>query len=188
MSSAPFTLNQDDTKSIQNDVRELLQAMPDDFREHLMHSFLWKQDTLEAYLNRDATLEGDRLKDAYSHLESLLARIESFACDDQTQPFPSYDEWVTTEYLEYKAARREDKEDIERLIDEGGVTVPAEKPAPVDTMANDSLAFYNHLKEEAEKKAQRGREATTLMQSPQYQNLQRQADKMCKVIMHSIYK
>jgi hypothetical protein len=184
-SSVYFTV--DDTKKIQNNVRELLNAMPQEFREHLMHSFLWSEDKLNAYLNREMTLNGDQLKDAYSHVESFLARIESYAAEKSAKPFPEYDEWVEKEYKNYRASLTEDRDDIERLMDEGGVVAPG-KTSPVDTMANDTLSHYNHLRSEHEKTQKRSQDALRLMQSPYYKSLKNQALEMCKVIMESMHK
>lgn len=176
-----------DTKAIQADVRALFQAMSPEFREHLMHSFLWSKDKFEDYLSREVKLEGETLKDAYSHLESLLARIESFADEQQKHDFPSYDKWVDEEYKKYKTSASEDHEDIERLMDEGGVVAPG-KTSPVDTMENDSLAHYNHLKAEFEKTRTRCIEAIALMELPQYSNLEMQAKRMNKAIIHDLHK
>jgi hypothetical protein len=177
-----------DTKAIQADVRALFKAMSPEFREHLMHSFLWSKDKFEDYLSREVKLEGETLKDAFSHLESLLARIESFA-DEQQQKhdFPSYDKWVDEEYKKYKTSAFEDHEDIERLMDEGGVVAPG-KTSPVDTMENDSLAHYNHLKAEFEKNRKRCMEAIALMELPSYINLEMQAKRMSKAIIQELPK
>ncbi len=185
--SASLIFTVDDTKKIQNDVRELLHVMPAEFREHLMHSFLWSQEKLEAYLSREMVLDGDNLKDAYSHLESLIARIESYAADASPKSFPSYEEWVEDEYKKYRAALTEDKEDIERLMSEGGVVAPGQT-SPVDTMEDDTLAHYNHLRHSFDKQQKLANEAIALMQSPQYKDLKKHALEMCKVIMVSIHK
>ena len=177
--------SQEDTKKIQDNVRTLFDAMSPKFREHLMHSFMWTQDKLEAYLTHDGALQGDELKDAYSHLESLLARIESFAAEKSQKEFPSYDQWIDEEYQKYKSERKEDREDIERLMGEGGVVAPG-KTSPVDTMANDTLSHYNHLKSEFDTVQHRSKEAIALMQSPPYQFLQAQVQVMSRVIMDGI--
>jgi hypothetical protein len=175
-----------DTKKLQSDVRALMTAMSPRFREHLMHSFMWSEDKLEEYLSRETALEGDKLKDAYSHLESLLARIESFGADISKHPFPTYDKWIDEEYQKYKTERSEDREDIERLIGEGGVVSPG-KTSPMDTMENDSLSHYNHLKSEFDEVQDRSREAIALMQLPQFISLRNRADEMCKLIMNGIH-
>lgn len=184
---SPSQFAQSDTHKIQNEVRLLFAAMSNDFREHLMKSFLWTQENLENYLSREMMLEGNMLKDAYSHLESLLARIEGYASEKPEKPFPSYEDWVNQEYRSYKASLREDKEDIERLMDEGGVVSPG-KTSPVDTMEDDTLAHYNHLKSEHKLAEIRSHEASKLMHSAPYQHLQKYAGKMCKVIMDSIHR
>jgi len=184
-SSVHFTV--DDTKKVQNNVRELLDAMPAEFREHLMHSFLWSKEKLDAYLSREMELDDDQLKDAYSHVESFLARIESYAAEKAPKPFPAYDEWVENEYKNYRASLTEDRDDIERLMDEGGVVAPG-KTSPVDTMENDSLSHYNHLKSEHEKTQKRSEEALALMQLSYFKSLKNQALEMCKVIMESMHK
>ncbi len=181
----PLLFKPNDTKQLQYNVRELFAQMTPGFRDHLMHSFLWSQDKLEQYLRRDIILSGDELKDAYSHLESLLSRIESFAAEKTDQDFPSYEKWVDEEYHKYKSSLAEDKEDIERLMDEGGVVSPG-KTSPVDTMANDSLSHYNHLKSEFDKTQKRSHEASALMRSPQYINLQKQAEEMSVAIVSGI--
>ncbi len=150
-----------------------------------MQSFLWTQENLEHYLSREMLLEGNVLKDAYSHLESLLARIEGFAAEKPTREFPGYDEWVNEEYHAYKQSLREDKEDIERLMDEGGVVSPG-KTSPVDIMEDDSLAHYNHLKTEHEKAVHRSKEATVIMASAPFHNLQRYSTRMYHVIMEGM--
>lgn len=181
----PTLFEYKDTKQVETYVRELFKAMTPAFREHLMHSFMWTEDKLDKYLQREGTLRGDELKDAYSHLESLLARIESFSTDKPKKKFPTYDEWVDKEYRKYKAERSEDIEDIQRLMDEGGVVAPG-KTSPVDTMANDSLAHYNHLKSEYEILVSRSKEASKLMLSPSYKGLQAQAETMQRAIMAEI--
>ena len=181
----PTQFSQEDTHNIQNEVRQLFQSMTDEFREHLMQSFLWTQENLEHYLSREMMLEGNVLKDAYSHLESLLARIEGFAAEKPSREFPVYDQWVNEEYHQYKQSLREDKEDIERLVDEGGVVSPG-KVSPVDTMEDDSLAHYNHLKTEHEKAERRSKEAVKLMASAPYRNLKRYETHMYQVIMEGI--
>lgn len=181
----PTLFEYKDTKQVETYVRELFKAMTPAFREHLMHSFMWTEDKLDKYLQRDGSLKGDELKDAYSHLESLLARIESFSADKPKKAFPTYDEWVDKEYRKYKAERSEDIEDIQRLMDEGGVVSPG-KTSPVDTMANDSLAHYNHLKSEYETLVSRSKEAGKLMLSPPYKGLQVQAETMQRAIMAEI--
>lgn len=181
----PTMFEYKDTKQVETYVRELFRAMTPEFREHLMNSFLWTEDKLDKYLQREGSLRGDELKDAYSHLESLLARIESFSAEKPKKAFPSYDEWVDKEYRKYKTERSEDIEDIERLVDEGGVVSPG-KTSPVDTMANDSLSHYNHLKSEYEIVVSRSNEASKLMLSPPYKELQVQAETMQRAIMAEI--
>jgi len=184
---SPMHFAQDDTHKIQQEVRLLFQSMSNDFRDHLMKSFLWTQDNLENYLSREMLLEGNPLKDAYSHLESLLARIEGYASEKPSTPFPGYEEWVNHEYRTYKTSLREDKEDIERLMDEGGVVSPG-KTSPVDTMEDDTLAHYNQRKSEHEQCEIRSLEANKLMHSAHYKQLQKYASKMCKAIMDSIHR
>lgn len=187
MGAATISFSQDETQKIQQQVRELFQAMPEDLRVHLMKSFLWTPDVLEQYLNRDVILAGNELKDAYSHLESLLARIEGYANEKPKEPFPAYDRWVTDEFKSYKASLREDTEEIERLIGEGGVVNPGET-SPVDVMANDTLAHYNHLKAEHDAMEKLSYEAIALMRTAPYINLQKYATKMCKAIMNSVHR
>lgn len=181
----PILFQPKDTKQLQYNVRELFAQMTPDFRDYLMHSFLWSQDKLETFLNSNVELSGDELQDAYSHLDSLLSRIESFAAEHSDKEFPSYEHWVDQEYEKYKSSLQEDKEDIERLMDEGGVVAPG-KTSPVDTMANDSLSHYNHVKEEFDKKQKRGNEAVAMMRSPAYINLQKQAAEMSEAIISGI--
>lgn len=178
-------LDLQETKKLQSDVRALFGAMSPKFRDDLMHTFMWSEEKLQEYLNREVSLQGDNLKDAYSHLESLLARIESWAADKSQKEFPTYDHWIDDEYRKYKEERREDTEDIERLIGEGGVVSPG-KTSPIDTMANDSLSHYNHLKAEFDEVQHRSNEAIALMQSPQFVSLRNQADEMCKLIVDDI--
>lgn len=187
MGAAIISFSQDETQKMQQEVRGLFQAMPDDLREHLMKSFLWTPDLLEQYLSREVVLAGNELKDAYSHLESLLARIEGYANEKPKNPFPSYDHWVTNEYKSYKASLREDTEEIERLIGEGGVFNPG-KTSPVDVMANDSLTHYNHLKAEHDAIEKLSHEAMALMRTAPYRNLQKYATKMCKAIINSVHQ
>lgn len=179
-----ITFSKDDTRKMQMEVRTLFDAMSGDFKHHLMKSFMWSQENLESYLSRDVLLKGNILKDAYSHLESLLERIESYA-SDSNKPFPSYEEWVNKEYQNYKASLREDKEDIERLIGEGGVVSPG-KTSPVDTMEDDTLAHYNQLKIDHEHHEARGKEAVKLMQMPAYRHLKDYLDQMSDIIMNDI--
>lgn len=186
MGNVIISFGHDDTEKIRQEVRQLFDAMSNDFRLHLMHSFMWTQEILEQYLGRDIVLSGNELKDAYSHLESLLARIEGYANEKPERAFPSYEQWVATEYKSYKASLREDKQEIERLIGEGGV-VNAGVTSPVDVMANDSLAYYNHLKAEHDSAEIRSREAIALMKSSPYLNLQKYASKMCKAIINSVH-
>lgn len=181
----PTLFNQEQTKKVRNNVRELFSNMTPEFREHLMHSFMWTQDKLEEYLRRDGSLQGDELKDAYSHLESLLARIESFASEKSKTEFPSYEQWVDDEYQKYKEEHWEDHEDIERLMDEGGVVAPG-KTSPMETMANDSLSHYNFQKSEHDASEHRSKEAIALMQSPAYKSLLFQAGTMHDTIMDGI--
>jgi len=181
----PTLFERKDTKLLQNNVRELFNSMSQEFREHLMRSFMWTEDKLEEYLNKNSALEGDQLREAYSHLESLLARIESFACEKSKESFPTYDEWVDEEYQKYKVEHREDVEDIERLMDEGGVVAPG-KTSPVDTMDNDSLSYFNHLKTEFDIKQKRSIEADKLVRTSQYKNLQAQAAEMHAMILQRI--
>lgn len=187
MGTATISFSQDETQKIQHEVRALFEAMPDDLRAHLMKSFMWTQENLEQYLSRDVMLAGNELKDAYSHLESLLARIEGYANEKPKNAFPAYDQWVTDEYKSYKASLREDTEEIERLIGEGGVVNPGET-SPVDVMANDTLAHYNHLKSEHEAIEKLSHEAMALMRTTPYRNLQKYAAKMCKAIMNSVHQ
>lgn len=181
----PILFQPKDTKQLQYNVRELFAQMTPDFRDYLMHSFLWSQDKLEEYLSRNVELSGAELRDAYSHLDSLLSRIESFAVEHSAKEFPSYEQWVDEEYQKYKSSLQEDKEDIERLMDEGGVVAPG-KTSPVDTMANDSLSHYNHVKEEFDKVQKRSNEAIAMMRSPQYIDLKKQADEMSAAIISGI--
>lgn len=174
-----------DTKKIQGEVRSLFDSMSDGFREHLMHSLFLSQDKLKEYLVRDIELEGDVLKDAFSHLESLLSRIEAYAEEKQSAPFMTYDEWVDKEYEAYKEALKNDVEDIERLVGEGGVVNPG-KTGPVDVMANDSVSHYNHLKKEYEAVQARSDEAIRLIHSAEYKLLKAEADKMEQVILNGI--
>jgi hypothetical protein len=181
----PAQFNQEDTHKIQFEVRLLFASMSDEFREHLMQSFMWTQENLEHYLSREMLLEGNTLKDAYSHLESLLARIEGFAVEKPSREFPGYDEWINEEYHAYKQSLREDKEDIERLVDEGGVVSPG-KISPVDVMEDDSLAHYNHLKIEHEKAERRSKDAAAIMASAPYRNLQDYSKRMYHMILESV--
>ena len=176
-----------ETKVIQQNVLDLLASMSQPFREHLMHSFMWTEEKLNDYLQKDLTLSGPELKDAYSHLDSLLSRIESFAVDKSTKSFPTYDHWVDTEYRQYKASLTEDREDIARLVDEGGVVNPG-PTSPVDTMANDSLAHYNQVKSDFELVQHRSDEAIALMQLPSFKVLKRLAEKMNQMIRDDIKK
>tara|TARA_R110000868_G_scaffold33489_6_gene121503 strand:- start:872 stop:1435 length:564 start_codon:yes stop_codon:yes gene_type:complete len=187
MDSSPRKFNADDTKEIQGEVRALFAEMSHEFRETLMHSFLWTAETLDQYLSRDLQLEGDMLKDAYSHLESVLARIEGYACEKSTKDFPTYEQWVASEYEAYKSSLSEGKEDIERLIGEGGVVAPG-KTSPVDTMEDDTLAHYNFLHAEFKKTEKRSIEATALLTSPHFLALQKQAMKMCKAILATAHR
>lgn len=187
MGAATISFSQDETQKMQQEVRGLFQAMSDDLRAHLMKSFLWTPDVLEQYLSRDVILTGNELKDAYSHLESLLARIEGYANEKPQFPFPTYEHWVEDEYKSYKKSLREDTEEIERLIGEGGVFNPG-KTSPVDTMENDSLAHYNQLKAEHDATEKLSIEATALMITTPYRNLQKYAAKMCKAIMNSVHQ
>jgi hypothetical protein len=187
MGNVTLSFNQDETKKIQDEVRNLFLAMPDDLREHVLKSFLWTQDVLENYLSRDIALEGNELKEAYSHLESLLARIEGLANEKPAKPFPGYEQWVTEEYKQYKTSLHEDKEDIERLMDEGGIVAPGET-SPVDVMADDSLSHYNHLKSEHEKAEKRSQGAIALMRTVPFKNLQKYATKMCKAIVNGAHR
>ncbi|HTM63145.1 MAG TPA: hypothetical protein VL360_01435 [Gammaproteobacteria bacterium] len=181
----PTLFESRETKVMQNNVRELFAAMTPEFREHLMRSFMWTEDKLEDYLGRDKSLGGDDLKDAYSHLESLLARIESFACEKSSESFPTYDEWVDEEYQKYKTEHREDVEEIHRLVGEGGVYSPG-KTSPIDTMDNDSLSYFNQMKTEFDIKQKRSIEADELVRTPQYKNLQAQAAMMHEMILESV--
>jgi len=181
----PILFQPKDTKQLQYNVRELLAQLTPNFRDYLMHSFVWSEDKLEEFLTRNVELSGDELRDAYSHLDSLLSRIESFAAEHSAKEFPSYEHWVDQEYQKYKSSLQEDKEDIERLMDEGGVVAPG-KTSPVDAMANDSLSHYNHVKEEFDKKQKRSKEAVVIMRSPAYINLQKQAAAMSEAIIGGI--
>lgn len=181
----PTLFSKEQNKLVQNHVRELFAAMTPEFRDHLMRSFMWTEDKLDEYLRREDTLQGDNLKDAYSHLESLLARIESYAAEKCGKEFPSYEVWVDEEYRKYKEEHWEDHEDIERLMGEGGVVAPG-KTSPMDTMANDSLSHYNHLKSEHDACEHRSKEAIALMQLPAYKSLLTQAGTMHDMIMDGI--
>ena len=181
----PTLFESKDAKQVQNNVRALFKAMTPEFREHLMRSFMWDQDKLEEYLSRNQSLQGDELKDAFNHLESLLARIESFAAENPKKPFPSYEQWIKDEFYKYEEEHFEDHEDIERLMDEGGVVAPG-KTSPAETMADDSLSYYNHLKSEHEKIQSRSSEAIALMQSPHYKELLSEADVMHNMIVDGI--
>lgn len=175
------SISVDATRKIQDQVRTLFDAMSSDFREHLMHSLFLSQDKLREYLDKNVELQGDVLKDAYSHLESLLSRIESYAEEKQAEPFMTYDEWVDKEYESYKEALQKDHEAIERLMGEGGVDTPKD-PGPIDVMANDSVSHYNHLKKEYEATQARSDEAIKLMHSDEYKALNSEADRMGKMI------
>lgn len=181
----PTLFESKDARQVQDNVRALFKAMTPDFREHLMHSFMWTQDKLEEYLSRNKSLQGDELKDAYSHLESLLARIESFASENSKAQFPSYNQWVKDEFEKYETEHSEDYEDIERLMDEGGVVAPG-KTSPAETMANDSLSHYNHLQSEFEKTQSRSKEAMKLMQLPLYKYLLAETNRIHNMIMDGI--
>ena len=177
----PTLFQREDTRKVQDNVRTLFDAMTPDFRQHLMRSFMWTEQNLEKNLSRDTSLEGDDLKNAYSYLESLLARIEGCAAEKSTGEFPSYNQWVKSEFEKYESEHEEDHEDIERLMDEGGVVAPG-KTSPAVTMENDSLSHYNHLKNEYDKKEVRSTEAMKLMKSPQYAELLKKADEMNRMI------
>jgi hypothetical protein len=179
-------LEASETKKMQRDVLALFAAMDHDFRQHLMDSFMWSEETLSDYLQHERSLSGDILQDAYSHLESLLARIESYAGEKADKPFLNYDEWIDKEYEQYKASLSEDREDISRLMDEGGVVAPG-PTSPVDTMADDTLPHYNHLKSEFEKVQLRSNAAIALMQSPHFKSLRIQADQINGMIQHAIH-
>lgn len=181
----PTLFDSNKTKQVQNNVRELFKDMTKEFRVHLMHTFMWSEDKLEEYLKKNTSLQGDELKEAYSHLESLLARIESFAAEKSAKEFPSYDEWVTQEFKKYKDEHWEDREDIERLMGEGGVVAPG-PTSPMDSMANDSISHYEHQKEEFDKVQVRSKEAIGLMRSPPYQSLQQELQSMQEMIVDGI--
>lgn len=175
------SISVDATKKIQDQVRTLFDSMSGDFREHLMHSLFLSQGKLKEYLDKNVQLEGDTLKEAFSHLESLLSRIEAYAEEKQADTFMTYDEWVDKEYEAYKEALKKDDEDIGRLMGEGGVDTPKD-PEPVDVMANDSVSHYNHLKKQYEATQARSDEAIKLMHSDEYKKLKSEADKMEKMI------
>lgn len=181
----PTLFTKEQTKKMSNNVRELFAAMTPQFREKLMTTFAWTEDKLEEYLRRDVSLQGDELKNAYSHLESLLARIEGFAAAKSKNEFPGYEAWIDEEYRKYKEEHWEDHEEIERLMDEGGVVAPG-KTSPAETMANDSLQHYNHVKDEYEAGQKLSNEAIKLMQLPSYKNLLTQADTMHETIRQGI--
>lgn|SRR3990167_7542215 len=181
----PTLFQRDDTKKIQNNVRTLFDAMTPEFRQHLMRSFMWTEQNLEKNLSRDTSLEGDELINAFSYLESLLARIEGYAAEKSTKAFPSYDDWVKYEFQKYESEHAEDDEDIERLMGEGGVVAPG-KTSPAETMENDSLSHYNHLKSEHDKIKARSDEAEKLMKSPQYAELLKQVDEMNRMIANGM--
>lgn len=179
-------LDASETKIMQLEVLALFAAMDSDFRQQLMESFMWTEETLGDYLHQEKSLSGDALKEAYSHLESLLARIESYAAYKADPFFPTYDEWVDQEYQQYKASLAEDREDISRLVDEGGLVEPC-PASPVDTMADDTLAHYNQLKLEFEKAKAQRMAALMLMQSSHFKNLRRKADEINGMIQHAIH-
>lgn len=170
---------------IQDEVRHLFQEMSPAFKAHLMHSFLWTEEQLQAYLSTSRESTHDALKDAYSHLESLLARIESYAAEELNRQFPSYEQWVETEYHAYRATLRDDSEDISRLMDEGGVYAPG-RTTP-DTMESDSMAHYRHSKKIFEDQQKLKNEALQIMKTELYQHLKIEADEMNAEILKSIH-
>lgn len=171
---------------LKNEVRALFAEMSPSFKDHLMNSFLWTEAKLNAYLNRKVVLEGDELRDAYSHLESLLARIEGYAAEKTSGKFPSYEEWVKKEFHRYKVDLHEDHEDIERLMGEGGVYAPG-KVSP-ETMESDTLAHYHQQEKEFKLKQDFSKEAQSLMKTETFKKLKTRATEMNSVICAASFR
>lgn len=177
--------NPKNAKAVQNDLRTLFELMSSEFRDDLMHTFSWSEDVMEKYLNREATLKGDVLKDVYSHLQSLLSRIKSFASDKSKTEFPVYENWVEGENLKCVSNFNQDKGDLSRLLNEG-VGVFAGNNAVSPDITDDQHIRYDHLKTEFDKIQKRSNEAIALMDKPEYKNLQIQSDEMYRLISSGI--
>ena len=178
----PKLFNNEEARTVQSQVRELFNAMSPEFREHLIHSFVWSPEKLNHYLNRDIELKGIELENAYNHLSSLLARIEGFSNEEYNPSFPAYEQWLTQESRVHKVMVKEDKKDIARLVGEGGDSFPKGKTSKADLSSKVEDAHYEHLRSENEKIKKRSSEAKRLMKTPQFKKLSETADAMEKVI------
>lgn len=174
--------NNEEARTVQSEVCELFNAMTPEFREQLIHSFLWSPERLNNYLNREIELKGVELENAYNHLSSLLARIKGFSLEEYLENFPAYAQWLKQESREHKVALKEDREDIARLVDEGGDSFPKGKTSQADLSSKVEDAHYEHLKSENEKIKMRSSEAKQLMKTTQFKKLSETADAMEKAI------